>query len=338
MTNAFSAQPARDAAAAQVAGLQQAYSQASDLLGQGRNAITTNYTAGLAPFLQQYSAAVPGQTAYGNAVGANGPQGYAEAVKNFQTQPGYQFALQQGTENVLRNQARTGQLASGGTNVDLQNLGQGMANQEYQKYVQNLLPFLGQAQGAAGGVLQGYSGQGNALAGLFGTQANAAYGTQAGIGNANANAALADYNASRNLWGAIGSGAQLGASAFGGGGFGLGSLGTAGSTMMGGGQSGVMPSGGSSMGGSLGLPSFGGGFSFSDERVKSDVEPVGELFDGSPLYRFRYKWEPEGALHIGLMAQDVEQTKPEAVAEFGGVKAVDYRTATNLAAELGRFL
>lgn len=323
LTNAFSAQPARDAAQAQISGLQKGYADASGLLGQGREAIQTNYAAGLSPFLQQYAASVPGQTQYGNAVGANGPQGYADALKNFQTQPGYQFALDQGSQNVMRNQAKTGQLASGGTNIDLQNLGQGMADQEYQKYVQNLLPFLQQGNQAAGGVLQGYSGQGNALAGLYGTQANAAYGTQAGIGNANARADLAEYDASRNLWGAIGSGLQLGASAFGASGLPSG-IGTAASTLAGRGQQGI--------GGTLGLPNW------SDERLKDDIEQIGELFDGSPLYRFRYLWDDPEMTRIGLMAQDVEQTNPDAVHEIGGLKAVDYGKATDLAAELARFI
>jgi Chaperone of endosialidase len=65
---------------------------------------------------------------------------------------------------------------------------------------------------------------------------------------------------------------------------------------------------------------------WSDRRLKEDIEPVGTLFDGTPVYGYRYKGAP--AYHIGLMAQDVEKTTPAAVTEINGYKAVDYRAAT----------
>jgi hypothetical protein len=64
----------------------------------------------------------------------------------------------------------------------------------------------------------------------------------------------------------------------------------------------------------------------SDMRLKEDIEQVGTLFDGTPVYGFRYKGAP--AYHIGLMAQDVEKATPDAVLEINGYKAVDYRAAT----------
>ncbi len=64
----------------------------------------------------------------------------------------------------------------------------------------------------------------------------------------------------------------------------------------------------------------------SDMRLKEDVCRVGALFDGTPVYRYRYKGAP--AYHIGLMAQDIEQRTPGAVIEINGYKAVDYRAAT----------
>lgn len=69
----------------------------------------------------------------------------------------------------------------------------------------------------------------------------------------------------------------------------------------------------------------------SDRRVKRDIEQVGTMFDGTPVYRFRYFNDPRW--HIGLMAQDVEAFAPEAVVEIGGVKHVDYRAATERAVE-----
>ena len=69
-----------------------------------------------------------------------------------------------------------------------------------------------------------------------------------------------------------------------------------------------------------------GAFTKSDMRLKQDISTVGMLFDGTPVYGYRYKGAP--AYHIGLMAQDVEKTTPEAVIEINGYKAVDYRAAT----------
>lgn len=70
----------------------------------------------------------------------------------------------------------------------------------------------------------------------------------------------------------------------------------------------------------------------SDRRAKHDVENVGRLNDGQPVYRFKYNGDNK--TRMGLMAQDVEQDHPEAVKGLGGVKMVDYKKATNEAAGL----
>jgi endosialidase-like protein len=72
---------------------------------------------------------------------------------------------------------------------------------------------------------------------------------------------------------------------------------------------------------------------FSDERLKEDIQPVGMLFDDTPVYRYRYKGDP--VPRIGLLAQEIEMDRPEAVTEVGGFKAVNYGRATDRAAALG---
>ena len=69
-----------------------------------------------------------------------------------------------------------------------------------------------------------------------------------------------------------------------------------------------------------------GAYMASDERVKHDVSRVGATFDGQPIYTFKYNGSP--TTQMGLLAQDVEKSKPDAVAEIGGVKHVDYDRAT----------
>jgi hypothetical protein len=60
----------------------------------------------------------------------------------------------------------------------------------------------------------------------------------------------------------------------------------------------------------------------SDERMKTDIEPVGRLYNGLPVYTFKYKGENK--THMGVMAQEVEKTQPGVVHEFNGIKYVDY--------------
>jgi hypothetical protein len=76
----------------------------------------------------------------------------------------------------------------------------------------------------------------------------------------------------------------------------------------------------------------------SDIRVKDGVRPIGMLFDSTPVYSFRYKGDDSGKTHVGLMAQDVERDRPEAVIKIGGedgLRMVDYGAATDRAAALG---
>lgn len=70
---------------------------------------------------------------------------------------------------------------------------------------------------------------------------------------------------------------------------------------------------------------------FSDERLKHDAKKIGETNDGLPIYSFKYNGDDR--TQIGLMAQDVEKKKPDAVglapASDGRMyKTVDYDKAT----------
>lgn len=73
------------------------------------------------------------------------------------------------------------------------------------------------------------------------------------------------------------------------------------------------------------LGAAGIGLMPSDRRIKTDIVRVGTLDNGLPVYRFRYK--AGGPVQIGLMAQDVEQVNPAAVAEIDGILHVNYSEA-----------
>src|SRR5258708_3360779 len=119
MFDVFGTQDQRNAANSQIAGINAGIGDLNKAFGQGRGALQNNYTAGLQPFLQNYGQAQQGGTALGNALGLNGASGNAAATAAFQNNPGYNFQLQQGENAILANQAKTGQLASGATNLDL---------------------------------------------------------------------------------------------------------------------------------------------------------------------------------------------------------------------------
>lgn len=63
----------------------------------------------------------------------------------------------------------------------------------------------------------------------------------------------------------------------------------------------------------------------SDERQKTDIRRVGTLDNGLGVYSYRYS--EGGPVQIGVMAQEVERVKSEAVTEIGGVKIVNYELA-----------
>ena len=65
---------------------------------------------------------------------------------------------------------------------------------------------------------------------------------------------------------------------------------------------------------------------FSDRRLKENVKQVGKTNDGLPIYTYNYKGDDK--TQMGLMAQDVEKKKPEAVGLAAGFKTVDYDKAT----------
>lgn len=349
----FSTQPAQNAANAQIAGLNAGYNTASGNIqqaiqalqqnyGTATNQLTSNYQSSLLPWMQNYNTAQGGVTALTNALGLNGPSGTQSALQTVQNSPGYQFQQQSGDAAINAAAAANGTAGSGNQLLALSNYNQQLAGGAFNNYVNQLQPFLGQSNTAASGISSGYQGLGSGLAGLstglgsslagqYGDLANLGWQTQTGIGNANANADLSAYNASGNMLGALmgilGGGAKAGASSSGGG---LGS--SIGSLLSGAGSgAGSLLSGlGSGLGSILGV--------FSDERLKDDIKKVGELYDGTNVYRYRYLWDDPAMTRIGVMAQEVEKTRPDAIGEVAGFKTVDYGAATDLASQLGKFI
>jgi hypothetical protein len=74
-----------------------------------------------------------------------------------------------------------------------------------------------------------------------------------------------------------------------------------------------------------GLFGLGSAAIMSDRRTKTDIEKVGKTDDGQPIYSYRYK--SGGPIQMGLMAQEVEKKRPDAVVKKGGIRFVDYGKA-----------
>lgn len=91
-------------------------------------------------------------------------------------------------------------------------------------------------------------------------------------------------------------------------------------------SAGLMGGLGSAFGGLMQGAGAAGGlgalFALSDKRVKTNIKRVGKTDGGLPVYTYKYKGS--NTTQMGVMAQDVEKKKPNAVKEFGGLKAVNY--------------
>lgn len=203
-----SRQAITNAATAQVHGLQNGLAAATNALNTGSNDLTAAYGAAgntLQGLIGQYQ---PGATAYGNALGLNGTAGTQSALAALQATPGYQFALNQGTQNAMRQNAATGQLASGKTSTDLANYASGLADKTYSTYLAGLQPYLSGMGSATAGLASTQAGLGTALNANQGLLAQAGWNEGTGVGNAFANAdtarAAADQQAGSNLLGLFG--------------------------------------------------------------------------------------------------------------------------------------
>ena len=163
--------------------------------------------------LKPYNTA--GQSALGVASdlsGANGPDAATAAMANFQTDPGYQFQMQQGLRAVDAGAASQGMLRSGATLKAEDTFGQGLAEQDFTNYYNRLfnLSALGEtaaAGGSASAVAAGNSAQ------TAGTQQASIYGSAASGAAANANTLL--NNKSFQNWVGGGSSSAQGAGGYG---------------------------------------------------------------------------------------------------------------------------
>lgn len=253
----FSTKPAEDAAKAKIAGINAGLSSANGYLDQGQSTADTLYGQAYAPFSGLIDSTGRGSTAYGDATGANGAAGLANAKSLFTATPGYQSGFDLLTNANDRLAASRGILASGNTIADTAKLATTYADQNYGNYVSRLAPYLAANQGAITGGAAVKGAQASADLGVAGQKAQYGYTGNTAIGNANAEAEQAKYGASKNFWGALMGAASIAAAPF-----------TGGLSL--GGLAGLIPGGSS--------PSYGGGNAWSgDAYGGSSSNPLAGL-------------------------------------------------------------
>lgn len=187
--------------------------------GEGKSADAIN--SGIAGYEPWYGTGSAANTMYADALGLNGTSGTATAQSAYETSPGYQFQLDQGTQAALRGASAAGMLNSGNTLTALSQYGQGLAKQDYGSWLDRLNGVSGQGLTAAGGQQQGdtslanlyQSGTDNRL-GLENTVTQGKMGVNTQIGQLKDQQAAAQSSFFGNL---LGGGLSLGTKALTGG-------------------------------------------------------------------------------------------------------------------------
>lgn len=202
------------------------------------------------------------------------------------------------TRRIFANQAARGRLGSTDTTAALTSALAPIILGDQQQQISNLSGLstlglnatglkAGASQNIANAIQEGMAQQGNAQAGFYGLRAKA----KGDLFNS-----LLSGDKGAGLSGAFGN--ILGSS-----------MPEAGGAAAGGSGGGVM----------AGLATL---FGLSDERAKENIEKVGELDNGLNVYKYNYKGSNRKT--IGVLAQEVEQSNPNAVIEINGLKHVNY--------------
>jgi hypothetical protein len=196
--DALTGKPAKEATDLNLARLGALKTEGMGYLDAGKTgAIDALNTAGgyYAPLTAKYGA---GTDLYLDSLGVNGADGNARATSAFQTNPGYDFAVNQSLDALDRRAASRGMLASGNNTIDTLNTVHGLANNEYKGWQQNLAGLINPEMQAT----SGQAGVAGNIAGVYTNDAqnrvNLAGGVATGQNNAQTQGANAQMQGSAN--------------------------------------------------------------------------------------------------------------------------------------------
>lgn len=168
-----------------------------------------------------------------DALGVNGPEGNTRATQAFQAGPGYNWMVDQSLEGVARKANSLGMGAGGNTLAALSDRAGNLANQEYGSWLDRLQGYVAPELSATSGL----AGLTAAKAPVYINDANSRVGLEnnitAGMNSQETQAANAEMQGSKNLWGLGLAAAQMA----------VGMPPIGGTSLLGGGGSGPIPGG-----------------------------------------------------------------------------------------------
>ena len=146
-----------------------------------------------------------GTSLYLDSLGVNGAGGNARAQQAFQAGPGYQYAVDQSLDGIMRKQNALGGLSGGNTLAALSDRAGQMANQEYGNWQNNLQGLINPELSATSGFANGQAGAELARSGVYQTDAgnrvNLLTGATKGMNNENTAGASAEMAGGKNILG-----------------------------------------------------------------------------------------------------------------------------------------
>ena len=171
------------------------YAQALSTAGQQIQSGYTNANNILQPLSDQ------GTQAFNQLMNMSGLGSQGMNFNNsqfLQSTPGYQFALNQGQQQINRSAAASHMLGSSNTQLALQQQGQGMANSTFNNYMSTLEGIANYGGAYTSQLASNQIGLGNAQAQLSSELGQASASTYENIGQANALAATTQGNMEYN--------------------------------------------------------------------------------------------------------------------------------------------
>jgi hypothetical protein len=215
LTDPFTNDNEEKAAQQKIQGLQAGRTAANTELDTGYNTASGLYDKARVPFADLYSRGSKGYDTYLDATGVNGAEGIARAGDLYRTLPGYSAGRDMGIDDLERRAAARGNLGGGNLSADTIKYASDYDSTKYKDFLSSLAGNAGIATSAAAGQGGLYGSQAG-LAGNIGSEkARYGYGTETGIGNANADATMANEKSSQNFWSALMGTANLATKAFG---------------------------------------------------------------------------------------------------------------------------
>jgi hypothetical protein len=218
ITDPFNSDNEEEAARQKAEGLRAGETKAYGALDAGYGTASGLYDKARVPFSDLYAKGSKGYDTYLDATGVNGAEGIGRAGDLYKSLPGYSAGQTMGLDMLERRAAARGDLGGGNTSADTIKFASDYDSTKYKDFLASLSGNAGVASSAAAGQGALYGSQAG-MAGAIGSEkAKYGYGTEKGIGDANAEATMSAEKSSANFWGALMGAANLGLSAFGGGG------------------------------------------------------------------------------------------------------------------------